>query len=29
MKLEFEDNKFVTYLMLGMMALGLVVMLLV
>ena len=29
MKLEVEDNKFVTYLMLGMMALGFVVMLLV
>jgi hypothetical protein len=29
MKIEFEDNKFVTYLMLGMMALGFVVMLLV
>jgi hypothetical protein len=29
MKLEVENNKFVTYLMLGMMALGFVVMLLV
>ncbi len=29
MKLEFEDNKFVIYIMFGMMALGLVVMLLV
>jgi len=29
MKLDFEDNIFVTYLMLGMMVLGFVVMLLV
>lgn len=29
MKIEFEDDKFVTYLMIGMMALGFVVMLLV
>ena len=29
MKLEFEDSKFVTYFMLGMMALGFIVMLLV
>ena len=29
MKLDIEDNKFVTYLMIGMMALGFVVMLLV
>jgi hypothetical protein len=29
MKIEFEDDKFVTYLMFGMMALGFVVMLLV
>jgi hypothetical protein len=29
MKIEFEDDKFVTNLMLGMMALGFVVMLLV
>ncbi len=28
MKLDVEDNKFVTYLMMGMMALGFVVMLL-
>jgi hypothetical protein len=29
MKLDFEDNIFVTYLMIGMMALGFVVMLVV
>ncbi len=29
MKFDFEDNKFVTYLMVSMMALGFVVMLLV
>jgi hypothetical protein len=29
MKIQFEDDKFVTYLMFGMMALGFVVMLLV
>lgn len=29
MKLDFEDDKFITYLMVGMMALGFVVMLLV
>ena len=29
MKIEFEDDKFVTYLMFGMMALGFVVMLVV
>jgi hypothetical protein len=29
MKLDFEDNIFVSYLMLGMMALGFVVMLLI
>ena len=29
MKIEFEDDKFVTYLMFGMMALGFVVMMLV
>ena len=29
MKIEFEDDKFVTYIMFGMMALGFVVMLLV